>query len=74
MRRQLKSVDSEIDPEAKDVETLLEPRVVPVEVGLTDIEQVEIPLAVITATPRGPQTLTTNLLWSSPSIPLPWKI
>ena len=48
-----KSVDSEIDPEAKDVAKLCSNlRVVPVEVRLADIEQVEIPLAVITATPR----------------------
>ena len=52
-----KSVDSEIDPEAKNVAKLGSNLwVVPVEVGLAVIEQVEIPLAVITATPcRAPK-------------------
>ena len=49
-----KSVDSEIDPEAQNVAKFSSNLwVVPVEIGLADIEQVEIPMSVLTASPHG---------------------
>ncbi len=46
------AVDTEVDPEAEDVLELgAHLGVVPIEVGLADIEEMEVPLAVVETTP-----------------------